>query len=73
MFEHLYADNFSSDATVGTHYVVLAYQLRAEAEELDLPADQHDRYVWLSDAAVLARPDVHPHTQAYAATAADPG
>ncbi|TFZ33599.1 GDP-mannose mannosyl hydrolase, partial [Pseudomonas syringae] len=27
--------------------------------------DQHSEYLWLSPAALLARPDVHENTKAY--------
>ena len=69
VFEHFYDDNFSGDPTFGTHYVVLAYELPIDADALQLPSDQHRDYVWLSDAEVLARADVHPNTKAYAAPA----
>ncbi|MEO7403196.1 MAG: GDP-mannose mannosyl hydrolase [Burkholderiales bacterium] len=66
VFEHLYDDNFSADASFGTHYVVLAHELKiASAADLPLPRDQHAEYVWLTDAEALARVDVHPNTRAY--------
>lgn len=65
VFEHLYADNFTGDPSFGTHYVVLAYEIAIEDERLSLPQRQHSEYLWLDDAAILARADVHPNTQAY--------
>lgn len=65
VFEHFYPDNFSGDPGFGTHYVVLAYAIAADAAALALPDDQHHDYLWLSDAEALARADVHPNSQAY--------
>ena len=65
VFEHFYDDNFSTDASFGTHYVVLAHAINADAKRLALPPDQHDRFVWMSDAALLADDRVHPYTRQY--------
>lgn len=64
-FEHIYSDNFSAEPTFGTHYVVLAYTIAAEAQQLRLPNEQHSHYLWLPDAEILVRPDVHANTKAY--------
>ena len=69
VFEHFYADNFAGDAGFGTHYVVLAYALEA-IEPLALPDAQHARYRWMGDAALLADPEVHANTRAYARSSA---
>ncbi|MEW6313531.1 MAG: GDP-mannose mannosyl hydrolase [Pseudomonadota bacterium] len=69
VYEHLYTDNFSDDPSFGTHYVVLAYELRVRAEQLDLPAEQHGGYLWLDDAAIRNRNDVHPYSRAYCSAA----
>lgn len=64
VYQHLYTDNFSDDPSFGTHYIVLAHELRPD-KTLLLPPEQHSRYAWLMDDEVLARADVHPNTQAY--------
>jgi colanic acid biosynthesis protein WcaH len=66
VFEHFYDDNFAGEPHFGTHYVVLAYALAVDPATLALPArEQHGGYLWLSDEEILARPDVHPNSQAY--------
>lgn len=65
VFEHLYPDNFAGEPGFGTHYVVLAYEVDAPPG-LVPPDDQHARYRWMSDAALLAEPEVHANTRAYA-------
>lgn len=46
-FTHRYNTNFERVEGIGTHYVVLAYEL-ATALDIDrLPKDQHDRYRWV--------------------------
>ncbi|WP_150050016.1 MULTISPECIES: GDP-mannose mannosyl hydrolase [Methylomonas] len=47
-FTHIYADNFAGAAGIGTHYVVLAYQLHLEAADLGLPDQQHSAYRWFA-------------------------
>jgi colanic acid biosynthesis protein WcaH len=66
VFEHIYADNFSGDPTFGTHYVVLAHELRVTDTQLALPQAQHSGYRWASDADILADDVVHENTKAYA-------
>ncbi len=65
VFEHFYDDNFSTDPSFGTHYVVLAYALDVDPESLAPPDDQHRDYLWLDDRQMLSRDDVHPNTRAY--------
>jgi colanic acid biosynthesis protein WcaH len=64
-YEHLYTDNALGEADFGTHYVVLAHELQADAGDLALPPDQHSRYLWGTDAELLSRDDVHENTKAY--------
>jgi colanic acid biosynthesis protein WcaH len=63
VFEHLYDDNGLDEPGVSTHYVVLAYELRAEA--LRLPDAQHSTWRWMTAAELLSDPSVHPNTRAY--------
>ena len=66
VFEHFYRDNFSGTPNVGTHYVVLAYELIIRHEMLKLPNDQHDDYRWLGDGELMADATVHEYTKSYA-------
>lgn len=66
VFEHLYGDNFSADPTFGTHYIVVAHELRVADDDLHLPELQHSHYRWLSDAEILGDDSVHENTKAYA-------
>ena len=65
VFEHIYEDNFAGDPRFGTHYVVLAYEIDFDPATLAPADDQHSAYLWLPDAEILARADVHPNTRAY--------
>lgn len=65
VFEHIYEDNFSGDPSFGTHYVVLGYAFAADPTALSPPPDQHDTYLWLPEADVVAREDVHEYTKRY--------
>lgn len=66
LYEHFYKDSALSE-DISTHYVVNAFivQLDVAGEELSLPLDQHDQYLWLSEAELLARDDVHLHSKWY--------
>ena len=66
VYEHLYDSNFAGAQGFGTHYVVLAYELRLSEADLDLERSQHRDYRWLTSDEVRAAPDVHPNTKAYA-------
>ncbi|MHB8884308.1 MAG: GDP-mannose mannosyl hydrolase [Methylovirgula sp.] len=64
-YQHFYPTNRFGDPAYGTHYVVLAHELRLDARpsiELD---SQHSHVRWMSGAEILAAPDVHANTQAY--------
>jgi colanic acid biosynthesis protein WcaH len=65
VFEHLYQTNRFEKPGFGTHYITLAHEILLPAEPRDLPADQHDAYLWLTAQEILANPDVHEHTKAY--------
>jgi len=65
VFEYLYPTNFTEKEDFGTHYVVLAYEIRIGQTPLDLPKDQHSQYKWLSTESVHKEQNVHPHTRRY--------
>lgn len=66
VWEHFYDSNAGRVAGFGTHYVVLAYQLTLEEDELCLPlAEQHQQYRWVLPEMILTQTDVHHHTRTY--------
>jgi colanic acid biosynthesis protein WcaH len=72
VFEHFYETNRFDDPSYGTHYVVLAYEIALQNRPNIKSDEQHSRMKWLSPAAIVADPTVHPNTQAYFALAALP-
>jgi colanic acid biosynthesis protein WcaH len=71
-YDHLYPDNALQQTGYGTHYVTLAWELFLSGSGTALPHDQHDSYLWLSEAEILSRPDVHANTKAYFSAQASP-
>ena len=64
VWQHFYDDNFSG-TDFSTHYVVLGFRLRVDADALQLPEAQHSAYRWLTPEQLLARDDVHDNSRAY--------
>jgi colanic acid biosynthesis protein WcaH len=65
VFEHLYSTNFAAKPGVGTHYVVLAYELAATDLPEQLPADQHGEFQWFDVQRIVETDSVHENTRAY--------
>lgn len=65
VFEHFYEENFANESGVGTHYVVLAYEVNINGPLNELPNDQHYTYKWLKIESLLKEDEVHPNTKAY--------
>ena len=65
VYEHFYRTNNHELPGFGTHYVVLAYELTARAQDLCLPKDQHGEFAWLPEAELLRSPEVHENVKAY--------
>ena len=65
VFEHFYTTNFAEKPGVGTHYVVLAYEVSATELPERLPADQHGAFKWFDVETLLKTDLVHAHTKAY--------
>lgn len=65
VYEHLYEDNFSGQAGISTHYVVLGYRLQGTIELGSLPDLQHTAYRWATKEEIMADSEVHLNTQAY--------
>ena len=64
VWQHFYDDNFSA-VSFSTHYIVLAFRLRVDADELALPDAQHSGYRWLTPGALLVAENVHDNSRAY--------
>ena len=64
LYEHFYEDS-CFDSTIHTHYVVNAYELQLNEEQLDLPLSQHTLYRWFDIDELLADNSVHKHTKWY--------
>ncbi len=65
VFEHLYEENFAQESGFGTHYVVLAYEVRLLEPHRGLPTVQHHEYRWFRVEDVVKAENVHPYTKAY--------
>jgi colanic acid biosynthesis protein WcaH len=68
VFEHFYDTNRFDDPEYGTHYVVLAYELRLTERPSVRLDSQHSDIRWLSGAEILSASDVHPNAKAYFAS-----
>ncbi|MFW1691357.1 GDP-mannose mannosyl hydrolase [Acinetobacter ursingii] len=65
LYEHFYDDNLF-DETFGTHYIVLAYEIKLNRIQLEnLPKFQHGDYIWISEDKLLIENEVHRYTQNY--------
>ena len=65
VFDHIYDKNFFEAAGFGTHYVALGYDLPLAERPPRLPDQQHETYVWMTEAELLASPEVHQNTKNY--------
>jgi len=65
VYEHFYPTNRLERAGFGTHYVVLAYELKSPVDAALLPQEQHGEYAWQTEAELLNCPHVHENTKAY--------
>ncbi len=65
VFEHLYEENFAEEPGFGTHYVVLAFEVKLIESLRGLPNVQHNQYRWFTVEDLLQAQDVHPYTKAY--------
>jgi colanic acid biosynthesis protein WcaH len=64
-FTHIYSTNFAKEPGVGTHYVVLAYEVDSRALPAQLPHKQHSDYRWWFNAEAALSDRVHPNNLAY--------
>lgn len=63
VFEHLYEENFAGEPGFGTHYIVLAYEIKLPTEHSELRWKQHSDYQWMSEKHLLQKEEVHPYTK----------
>jgi colanic acid biosynthesis protein WcaH len=63
-FEHFYDDSYVS-GKISTHYVVLAYKLLTDIDELTLPLAEHSGFQLFTIDEILENNCVHKHTQEY--------
>lgn len=64
VFEHFYPDSFVSK-DISTHYIVLAYNIAIDLDNLDLPMDEHSEYQLFTKDEILKNDCVHEYTQNY--------
>jgi len=64
-YDHFYPTNALGKPGFGTHYVVLAYELKLAEKPTALPPAQHDDYVWRTPEEILNATDVHENTKVY--------
>lgn len=66
IYEHVYPDeNFAGEEGYGTHYIVMAFNIRVKKASLAPPAEQHTSYRWFTVDHLLEDDAVHPYTKNY--------
>lgn len=66
VYEHLYpGDNFAGKPGFGTHYLVLAFEVKTARNDIRLPKEQHVRYCWMPIPELLESPEVHRNVKNY--------
>jgi colanic acid biosynthesis protein WcaH len=65
VFQHFYPTNRFALPGYGTHYIVLAYEVRIPIRPAIRLDSQHTDYRWMSEAEIQAAPDVHQNTKTY--------
>jgi GDP-mannose mannosyl hydrolase len=65
VFQHFYPTNRFGDPSYGTHYVVLAYELKLDKRPTIVLDHQHSMSKWMDEAELLSAKDVHENTKAY--------
>ena len=64
-YDHIYDSNFFEIAGFGTHYVSLGYELPCKLAPESFPVEQHSGFRLMTDAELLASPDVHENTKGF--------
>ena len=64
VYEHFY-DDYVFGEGISTHYVVLAYEIVVNISELNLLAEQHSKYQWMSKDEIGESTLVHQYSKDY--------
>jgi len=65
VFQHFYSTNRYGLDGFGTHYVVLAYELRLDYRPIITLDGQHSEHRWMSEVELKAATDVHDNTKMF--------
>lgn len=65
VYEHFYADSVFGQSGLTTHYVVLAYLIQIDNDQLPLVFTQHEQFAWWSLEDVLKSSAVHEYSREY--------
>jgi colanic acid biosynthesis protein WcaH len=65
VFQHFYPTNRYELSGYGTHYVVLAYEMRFAGRPMITLDGQHSGYRWMNEVELKTALDVHDNTKAY--------
>jgi colanic acid biosynthesis protein WcaH len=65
VYEHLYDNNVFGEEGFGTHYVVLAHELKLGHRPVIGRDRQHSGFRWMTPAELISSADVHQNTRAY--------
>lgn len=65
VFEHKYDTNFLGKNGIGTHYVVLAYEICPSIQLDNLPSTQHRKFQWFSKDDANLHSNVHQYVLPY--------
>lgn len=64
VYEHFYPSNFYEISGFGTHYVVLAYEIKGR--DYNFPQDgQHSEFKWMEISSIKEDAKVHQYTKNY--------
>jgi len=66
VYEHHYpGDNFAGQPGFGTHYIVLAFEIKLSHTDFPLPKEQHVQYCWMPIPELLESTTVHRNVKNY--------
>jgi colanic acid biosynthesis protein WcaH len=65
VYQHFYRISRSPSEPGGTHYVVLAHDVALNDDAAIKLDSSHSSYRWLTEAEILAAPDVHEYVKDY--------
>jgi colanic acid biosynthesis protein WcaH len=72
VYEHFYSTNRFAEPGLGTHYVVLAFEVAPPDVSVVQTEGQHSEYRWMHAHELLASALVHDNTKAYFGAAGSP-